>query len=364
MSGEADQSSNLFDRLMRNTRTAGRLFVTIFVIAAGLAAVTVWLASSGAGAGGEVRKPLAIVIDILVIDGGLIIGLVALVGSRMIAVLRSREAGSRLHLRYMSLFALAAAVPAVVIASFFGLLVTRGINSWFSTRMETMVNSYGSIAQAVWNNESERLNGDIGATSIDLNRDIGVLRRSREVFEQQVLRPQMSQRGFNSIRVIDAQGRVLAEVTSPHAGAYVPPTPKTYIDADAAVGPQCQTPAPKADCSLPSPIAEDTGIATVLFPLAGSNHPYVLVEAPTTPGLYANLQKSSDAITQYRAVGRTRADLQALFVWIYLETVLLVLLGAVWLGMAVAHSISEPVAKLIEAANRVAGGLPVACHVK
>ncbi len=350
------EAAPVSDQGLRNGRTAGRLFVIIFIVAAGLAALTVWLVSSGQGAQGDIGRPLQIVITALVINGGLICVLMGLVGTRIPAVLRSREEGSRLHLRYMSLFALAAAVPAVIIALFFGLLVTRGIDGWFSAKMQTMVNSYAAIAQQVGDIEQESLGGDISATSIDLNRYIDVLHRSRETFEQQILKPQMAQRGFISIRVIDEQGQVLAEAETAHAKPYVPPNQRAYIDANAAVGPQCQSPSPSQDCTLPDTIDEKTDVAQVLFPLSGPNHPYVLVEAPYPPGLYTRLKVSADAVHQYRDMQVVRGKLQALFMWSYFETVLLVVLGAIWLGMRVANSISDPVARLIHAANKVAGG--------
>ena len=40
----------------------------------------------------------------------------------------------------------------------------------------------------------------------------------------------------------------------------------------------------------------------------------------------------------------------------YVETALLVLVGAVWVGMGAATAISGPVARLVQAAGRVAGG--------
>jgi len=53
-----------------------------------------------------------------------------------------------------------------------------------------------------------------------------------------------------------------------------------------------------------------------------------------------------------RALGQAEAALELS----YLETVFLLLVGAIWVGMAAANSISGPVARLIQAADRIAGG--------
>ena len=51
-----------------------------------------------------------------------------------------------------------------------------------------------------------------------------------------------------------------------------------------------------------------------------------------------------------------RDRIQSAFVLSYLETALLVLVGAVWLGMSAASSISAPIGRLVKAAGQVAGG--------
>src|SRR5690349_9470709 len=123
MSGDAASQPSRISR-------GGALFATIFVLAAALTAGIAWLASAGARAGGDIQDPLRLIITGLTVDAGLIAILAVLVGRRILLILRSREAGSRMHLRYMSLFALAAAIPAVVVALFFVLLI-RGVDVWF-----------------------------------------------------------------------------------------------------------------------------------------------------------------------------------------------------------------------------------------
>src|SRR4051812_35955984 len=104
MSGAASVSS----LSLPARRRTGALFGITFIIAAVLAAMIVWFASSGPSSQQNVAGPLRVVITGLVVNGGLICGLIVLVGLQVLSVMRSRAAGSRLHLRYMSLFALAA----------------------------------------------------------------------------------------------------------------------------------------------------------------------------------------------------------------------------------------------------------------
>ena len=347
MSGESAVQSGRLGR-------SSALFATIFVLAAALAASIAWLASYGAQIQGDIQGPLRLIITGLIVDAGLIAILAVLVGRRMLTVFRSREAGSRMHLRYMTLFALAAAIPAIVGAFSFVLLI-RGVDVWFSSRVSAMMDSSAEIAKYVYTGELNRLEAAIDETSTYMDRSISGL-RSRETFEEKVLKPLLGPNGYISIRVIDAQGRLLAEAKAEQAGEYRPPASKKFVDADVAVSAQCRSAAPPADCSLPYDINDQTDIATVLFPLSGSNHPYVLFEAPLQSGLFAKLSTASDAITQFRAFSQNQGAVRGILFGVYVEVMLLMLLGAVWLGMAVASNISEPVSWLIEAANRVAIG--------
>ena len=61
---------------------------------------------------------------------------------------RSGDAGARLHLRFVALFALAAVTPALIVALFFGVLVTRGVESWFNARVQTVVENSATVARS------------------------------------------------------------------------------------------------------------------------------------------------------------------------------------------------------------------------
>jgi two-component system nitrogen regulation sensor histidine kinase NtrY len=68
------------------------------------------------------------------------------------------------------------------------------------------------------------------------------------------------------------------------------------------------------------------------------------------------MRNGEDSIQAYRLAEESRARIQAAFALSYLETALLVLVGAVWLGMSAASAISAPIGRLVKAADQVAGG--------
>ncbi len=101
---------------------------------------------------------------------------------------------------------------------------------------------------------------------------------------------------------------------------------------------------------------EDTALVRGLYRLKAYQDAYLYVVRRVEPGIFNNLAGASGALRDYRDAEANRHQIQAVFVLTYLETALLVLVGAVWLGMAAANAISAPVARLVAAADRVAGG--------
>ncbi|OYW94014.1 MAG: hypothetical protein B7Z13_05760 [Caulobacterales bacterium 32-67-6] len=94
-----------------------------YLLAAVLTAVAILLAASPPEAG-PLRPASNAILTVLSLNLVLILVLAALVGFRLLALLdaRSVDAGARLHLRFVTLFALAAVAPAVVVALFYGVL--------------------------------------------------------------------------------------------------------------------------------------------------------------------------------------------------------------------------------------------------
>jgi len=77
---------------------------------------------------------------------------------------------------------------------------------------------------------------------------------------------------------------------------------------------------------------------------------------PVDNGILSHLIETEESLISYRDAERSRVRIQAIFGLSYVETALLVLVAAVWVGIAAANSIAGPVAGLVEAAGRVSAG--------
>ncbi|MDO9587280.1 MAG: HAMP domain-containing protein, partial [Brevundimonas sp.] len=108
--------------------------------------------------------------------------------------------------------------------------------------------------------------------------------------------------------------------------------------------------------TAPIEITENPDAIRTLYPLSGYGDAYLYLVRPMQPGLMAQMRNAEDSIVAYREARQSRERIQYAFALSYFETALLVLVGAIWLGMSAASAISAPIGRLVEAADRVAGG--------
>jgi two-component system nitrogen regulation sensor histidine kinase NtrY len=313
-----------------------------YVAALILTALSVALGSSPT-LSGPLGPASPLVLTLLGIGFVLIAALAAVMGWRVASLInaQSTDAGARLHLRFVTLFAAAAVAPAVIVALFFGVLVTRGIENWFSTQVQTVVENSASVARTYVQEQNDYIADHVTLMARDLNRGSAALSDSPVAFGH-FLQDQASDNGFVAAYLIDHDGRVLARSEQPGAPHLLIPPPRSFKTAD------------EGDiAALPF---ESADLIRALFRLKGYEDAYLYVVRPVDRGIYNHLRETEASLTAYREAKALRDRIQAAFALSYVATALLVLVGAVWLGMAAANSISAPVARLVQAAGRVAGG--------
>lgn len=325
-----------------NARPGARaLFGVGYALAAAVAALGAWLAAT-APASAPVAASSRNLQLVLTANLVLLSVLALVVGVSVFRLLkgRARDASARLHLRFATLFALAALAPAVIVALFFGLVVTRGVDSWFADRVRTVVENHAAVAGLLLESQTDLLESAVGPTASDLGRYASDLERDPQRYAR-FLAEQAEARGFRSIYVLDRTGRVLARA-EPGLVRFMAP-PSAAFDAADREGSSFS-------------ISQDEDLARVLFPLQGARGAYVYLAAPLPPGMLDKLFASEQAVLAYREAEANQGRVQSVFILSYVQTALLVLIGAVWLGLAMATSIARPIAGLVQAADQVAGG--------
>ena len=81
----------------------------------------------------------------------IVTGLVLIIGWQLVAINRARRAkraGAKLHSRLVTLFAVIASIPAILVAIFATVTLDRGLDSWFSNRTKAIIYNTTAVANA------------------------------------------------------------------------------------------------------------------------------------------------------------------------------------------------------------------------
>lgn len=320
------------------------VFGTCYSLAFLITAAAIWVVVVAPGAtSGDARSDASrIVLYILLANLILILGLAGVVGLRVLRMARRlNDPGARLHLRFVTLFSLVAVVPAVLIALVFGILVNRGVEQWFSTNVRSAVENGAEIGRAYVADIGSNLEMDLETMSTELGGVRGMF-NNRVQFSGALTQIGVYF-GYPALYILNSQGDVLASGEQPGAPPYVAPPRDAF---EIVAGGE----------EVPTTVTENPDMVRALYPLPDYGDAYLYVVRPLAPGLIQRMRNGEESITAYRAAEESRARIQSAFALSYLETALLVLVGAVWLAMSAASSISVPIGRLVKAADQVAGG--------
>ena len=313
-----------------------------YALAASLTGIAILLAASPPTTGplGPASQPILTVLGFNLI---LILTLTLIVALRFGALLeaRDRDPGARLQLRFVTLFALAAVAPAVVVALFYGVLVSRGVENWFSQRVQSVVENSATVARSYVEDQSRYIQDHVTLMGGDLNRAAPALAASPITFSH-FLANLASYHAFPAAYLIDREGRILARAEAADAPALVLPPASSFKAAD------------EGDIWLCNRTCGD--VMRSVYRLRAYPDAYLYVVRPVEKGIVSHLLEAEASLVAYRDAAQNRQRIQTIFALSYAETALLVLVGAVWLGLGAANAISGPVARLVVAAGRVAGG--------
>ena len=231
--------------------------------------------------------------------------------------------------------------PAIVVALVFGVLVNQSVDSWFSHRVSTVVENSATVARSYVRSQKQSISENVAGMAEGLNQSAPALTQ-RPIEFSHLLALQASLSDFSAAYLIDRDGRILARAEVESSPPYLAPPPSAFRIADTG--------------DVDAPVFNSTDLIRAIYRLKAFQDAYLYVVRPVEHGILANLSDASGSLAAYRDTAANRGRIEAALELSYLETVFLLLVGAIWVGMAAANSISGPVARLIQAADRIAGG--------
>lgn len=344
MSLSASTSAASGDALLPAWRRAieSRYVVGGGYVVAALLTITGALLVSSPPTVGPIGPAVQAMLVVLGLNLVLILALAFLVGLRVFSLLRNRnvDAGARLHLRFMGLFGLAAVAPAIIVAIFFGGFVLTGVETWFGDKIQTLVRNSATTARSVVEEQNDILKENVNLVAVDLNDASRALQSAPVAYNHYL--GQISSNAFVASYVMDRDGRILARFEKPNAPSYLAPPPASFTTADEGF--------------ISAETFESEDVIRGLTRLNSYGDAYLYVVRPVGAGIISQLRDAEGALVALREAANNRERIKGAFLLTYIETALLVLVGAAWLAIAAANSIAAPVARLVQAAGRVATG--------
>ena len=330
-----------FSRWSSRVKLEGKLAVVLLIAAVSAGVATFAAMTERLPTEAEATHVLLL----LNLDLVLLLGLGALIARRLVVLRIANKrgaAGARLHTRLVALFSLIAVTPTIIVATFAVIFFDFGLQGWFSKRVSTAVQESLAVAQAYLEEHRNTIGADALAMAQDLNRQGSLLLYDRQRFNQ-VVAAQSAIRSLTEAVVFDSSGRLWAR-----AGFSL------LLEFDPEIPDWAMQRARDGEVVILTANTEDR--VRALLRLDSFTDTYLFVGRLVDPRVLGHIDRTRGAATLYEELEGERSGLQITFALIFVVVALLILLTAVWVGLAVANHLARPIGNLVTATDRVRRG--------
>lgn len=290
-----------------------------------------------------------ILVSLLLVNLGLGLILLGMIVSRFVALRserRSGRAGARLHVRLVATFSAVAVTPAILVAVFAAVTLNRGVEAWFSSHVRTALDGAANVARLYM---LERANGilkDAEDIAFGLQTDPRVIDLKAHKVDIPMMKDRIEEmtkdHGLLASFIMDSHGVILGSSKPKKLADPKPPKPEDFEQAAQGV--------------TVIDVDPEAGVVWALIHLRTLRDANLLILRYVDPKVFNYYLRTKDAVSEYRRLERDRSQFQLLFAAFYGVASLVILLAAIWLGLAAANRLVRPISRLIEAAEKVSEG--------
>ncbi|NKB51190.1 MAG: HAMP domain-containing protein [Rhizobiaceae bacterium] len=286
-----------------------------------------------------------VILTVLAINAVLVTTMLLLVGREVRILLLARRRGraaARMHIRIVGLFAVVSAFPAIIVAVVAGITLDLGLDRIFDTRTRTIVSNSVSVAESYVAETASTLNSNTINMGFLLSRNRSAFVLDQSAFVQ-FMRGQSRARGLLNASLIRADGSVIVTIDDA-ASQQLPQVPPSLMELAKNEKPACGGP-------------KIRNLAGCVLKVKGlGDDVYLYTLRSVDPGVLNSIQLMEEITEEYNLLESGRLPLQIAFALLYVGICLTILLAAIWMGIAVAERLVEPIRRLIFAADKVASG--------
>jgi two-component system, NtrC family, nitrogen regulation sensor histidine kinase NtrY len=274
----------------------------------------------------------------------LVICLLLLIGwefYKLVSASRKGVAGARLQIRILGLFVLIAATPAFLVAIVAGITLDRGLDRWFSTRTQSIIENSVRVAQIYIAEHTQQLRNDMLIMATDLDNVSELAAANPDQFANFV-RTQGIIRAFPGAYVIHRDLSIVVRALYDEERQFLVPPEEALARAEAGG-------------AIIIPPTENNQIGG-LVKLNNYEDYYLFVVREIDSQVLQHLANTGEVANEYQNLENRRFGLQVAFGLIYLGMALILMLSAVWLGLWFGNRLVAPIRRLIGAAKNVSEG--------
>lgn len=274
-----------------------------------------------------------------------LMGLLAWRLTRLWADRRAGQAGARLHVRMVAMFAAVAVVPAIFVAIFAAVTLNLGVEAWFSARVKSALENAVNVAERYVQGHERLIVADAYEIANSIEHDPTLFDEQNHV-RAEVLFSRLAEltkeRGLQASYILDSKQHVLGSTKQ----RFLPDLklPSTADLQAAAKG------------TIVIDANSNIGVVRALIRMQALNDAYLLVVRSVDPKVLGYYQRTVDAVSEYKRLDQNRSEVQLIFAALYAVVSLLILLAAIWLGLWASNRLVRPISRLIRAAERVSEG--------
>jgi len=282
---------------------------------------------------------------LLTVNLCILLTLGAMVARQIVQLRATRRAGagsSRLHRRIITLFSVVAITPTIIVAIVSGVFFEFGLQSWFSDKVRTALDSSQAVAEAYIEEHKKAIQADVLGVARDLNSQAASLSQDPELLAR-ALTIQAQFLSLSEAIVFDRNGHVMAraDTTLTLTGDSFP---LAALDLAA-----------KGNI-VPIIGGDNDDRVRVLVSLDGFLGHFLYISRFVDPRALALVKNTKDARSDYMLALKEQSQYRLWFNLTYIIIAFLILFAAIWLGIGFARKLMDPITNLVDASEKVGKG--------
>ena len=282
--------------------------------------------------------------DLLRYNLVIIIVLAIYLAIRIWAAVFSKSGGQGaplLHRRFILIFSFAALTPAILVGGFSTSLLTQNLSGLFGDSVRNNMEEARQILGGYVDQELENLGQDVSDLRLGIARNSDF--RSRITFTAELLREAQT-RNLDAVYILREDGFVLTRAESPDAPDLRIPEAEVLAGLD------------NAQVAFQKRADINYLIALAKISDAPNTYLYAGQLLRSDNQVLSSITGIENATQQISRFNENQARMNQIFFLTFLDSALLILMASIWLGLALANRIIDPLSGLVNAAERVRGG--------